>query len=257
MHRLRGRERLSSMIAAGETPLGAFITSSDPSTSVILGDVGFDFIVIDDEHGVLGARDILNHVRSAQATSMLSLVRVAAGEQRLIQAALDIGCDGVIVPKVSTADQMRRAVRASRYRGGGRGMCSVVPATRWSQDGWSDFVDTSDAQVLVIPLIETTEGCRNFAEIVAVEGVAFAFFGFADLANDLGIDMYADRDQLLPRWQELRAQASRQGVPLGVPLGAGFDGADWGTVTGDLNLLRTSAKAALADGRTRFAHVTP
>src|SRR5690349_16913919 len=136
MHRPSGRDRLTRMIAGGRTPIGAFITSSDPSTSMIMGDVGFDFVVIDDEHGVIGPRDILNHVRSAQATGMLAIQRVAGNDPRLIQRALDSGCDGIIVPKVGTAEEMRSAVRASRYERAGRGQCSVVPASRWSQDDW-------------------------------------------------------------------------------------------------------------------------
>ena len=253
MHRPSGRDRLTTMIAGGTMPIGAFITSSDPSTSMILGDVGFDFVVIDDEHGVIGARDILNHVRSAQATRMVAIQRVAANEPRLIQRALDSGCDGIIVPKVGTAEQMRSALRASSYESGGRGQCSVVPASRWSQDDWSGFVAASNSQIVVVPLIETDEGCRNFEDIATLPGVDFAFFGFADLAQDLGLDMYADRARLQPRWEELRGIADRNGVHLGVPLGAGFEGASWGTATGDLSLLRSTANVLLKEVRARVS----
>jgi 4-hydroxy-2-oxoheptanedioate aldolase len=246
------RARLSSMISRGETPLGAFITSSDPSTSMILGDLGFDFLVIDDEHGVLGPRDVLNHVRSARATGTLALQRISANETWFIQRALDGGADGIIVPKIGTAAQIERAVRAARYQSGGRGVCPVIPATNWSQDGWSEFTESSNADVVVIPLIETDEGVRNFAEIAAVDGVDFAFFGFADLSADLGLE-YGANDELQSRWNQLTAQAAAAGVHLGTPLGAGFDGAAWGSITGDLNLLRTSARDRLRGARALYA----
>jgi 4-hydroxy-2-oxoheptanedioate aldolase len=256
MRRPSIRTRLTSMISAGQTPLGAWITSSDPSTSMILGDVGFDFLVIDDEHGVLGPRDILNHVRSAWANGIPTLQRVGSNDLRSIQRALDTGSDGVIIPKVGTADDARRAVHASRYQPAGRGMCPVVPATSWSQDDWSEYVSTANAEVVVIPLIETEEGVRSFAEIATVDGIDFAFFGFADLALDLGLDMYTERDKLQPYWEEMKRVAANTGVRLGMPLGSGFEGTTWGTAAGDLNLLRTTARDVLELARERFAPTT-
>lgn len=247
------RTRLNSMITAGQTPLGAWITSSDPSTSMILGDVGFDFLVVDDEHGVLGPRDILNHVRSAWANGIPTLQRLGSNDLRSIQRALDTGSDGVIIPKIGTAEQARQAVHATRYQPAGRGMCPVVPATSWSQDGWADYVATANAEVIVIPLIETAEGIQNFAEIAAVDGIDFAFFGYADLALDLGLDMYTERDKLQPYWEKMKQVAADSGVQLGMPLGAGFEGTTWGTAAGDLNLLRMTARDVLRAARERYA----
>ncbi|MFI5621867.1 HpcH/HpaI aldolase/citrate lyase family protein [Nocardioides sp. NPDC051685] len=246
------RTKLTSMIDSGQTPLGAWITSSDPSTSMILGSVGYDFLVIDDEHGVLGPRDILNHVRSAWATGIPALQRVGANDLRSIQRALDTGADGVIVPKVGTAEQAQRAVKASRYEPAGRGMCPVVPATTWSQDNWAEYVEIANREVTVVPLIETVEGVRNFAEIAAVDGIDFAFFGYADLALDLGVDMYADRAQLEPLWEEMKQIAAGAGVRLGMPLGSGLEGTTWGTAGSDLNLLRSTARDALLAARQRY-----
>ncbi len=252
MYRPRARERMMSMISSERTPLGAWVTSTDPSTSMILGDLGFDFIVIDDEHGVLGDRDILNHVRSARATGTIALQRMGANDPRLIQRALDSGVEGIIVPKVATADQIRRTVHMSRYARGGRGQCQVVPATNWSQDGWSDFVEASNSQIIVIPLIETLEGYRNYAEIAAVDGVDFAFFGYADLALDIGIDMYTEREKLVPYWEEVKRISADAGVHVGLPLGEPFRGARWGTAAGDLNILRTSARDRLRAARELY-----
>lgn len=247
------RSKLTKMIESGRTPLGAWITSTDPSTSMILGSVGYDFLAIDDEHGVLGPRDILNHVRSAWANGIPAIQRVGANDPRTIQRALDTGADGVIVPKVNTADEARRAVQCSRYQPSGRGQCQVVPATTWSQDDWSEYVDNANREITVIPLIETAAGVENFAEIADLDGIDFAFFGYADLALDVGLNMYTELEKLAPYWEHVTSVAAAKGIKLGTPLGAGFEGTTWGTAGSDLNLLRTSAKETIRAARQRYS----
>ena len=240
------RSRFESLISEGRKPIGAFLTSSDPSTSVIFGDVGFDFVIIDGEHGALDTRDVLNHIRAARSAGCLAIVRVLHNEAALIQRAVDLGADGVIVPKVGSAGDAERALAATRYQAGGRGFCPMVPAAAWSGENWSDHAGSSNRNVILIPLIETLAGVENFGEIVAVPGIDYAFFGLGDLSQEMGIDMIGGRDQLIAQWQVLRDQADLAGVRLGSPLGFGFAGVDFGAAGGDLSLLRLAAKERLA-----------
>jgi 2-keto-3-deoxy-L-rhamnonate aldolase RhmA len=240
------RSRFESLISAGRKPVGAFLTSSDPSTSVIFGDVGFDFVIIDGEHGALDTRDVLNHIRAARSVGCLAIVRVLHNEAALIQRAVDLGADGVIVPKVGTAGDAERALAATRYQPGGRGFCPMVPAAAWSGENWSEHAGNSNGNVILIPLIETIAGVENFGEIIAVPGIDYAFFGLGDLSQEMGIDMVGGRDQLIAQWEVLRDQADLEGVRLGAPLGFGFAGVDFGAAGGDLSFLRQAAKARLA-----------
>jgi 2-keto-3-deoxy-L-rhamnonate aldolase RhmA len=188
------------------------------------------------------------HLLVAQATGLVSVVRVLENNGPLIQQALDAGAQGVLVPKVGSAEEARRAVAASKYQPGGRGMCSVVPAAGFTGAEWGAYSNEMNENVLLIPLIETQRGVENIAEICAVEGVDYIFFGLGDLSQDLGLDMIADGARLVELWEHVASVAHAHGVRAGAPLGYGFDDvADFGSLDADLATLRTAADRALAD----------
>lgn len=240
------RRTFDEIIAAGRAPLGTFVTSTDPNSTLAAGSVGFDFVVIDGEHGPLDVSHKAQHVVAARAEGVVPIVRVLENSPALIQQTLDLGAGGIIVPKVGTAEQAERAVRAARYQPGGRGLCPAVPGTRWSGHDWADQAAESNENTLVIPLVETVEGVRNARAIAAVSGVEYVFFGLADLSQDMGIDMLADGDQLIKIWTEFLADVHAGGARAGAPLGYGFTGADFGTTGSDLVSWRETCEANLA-----------
>ena len=162
------------------------MTSIDPMVTSLFGQVGYDFVIIDGEHGIFGPRDIFGHVQAAAGAGMVPLVRLPANTRPAIQQALDMGAGGVMIPKAESAVEIASAVHGSRYVPGGRGFCSSVPAVGWTRDDWSIFSSESDANITVIPLIETKAGVDAAADIASVEGIDFVFFGVADLSQDLG-----------------------------------------------------------------------
>jgi 4-hydroxy-2-oxoheptanedioate aldolase len=234
----------------GDQAAGAWVTSADSSTTAIFGEIGYDFVIIDGEHGALGVRDILQHIRAAQATGTVAIVRVLKGDPTQIQQVVDLGADGVLVPKVETADHAAACFAATQYRPGGRGFCPMVPAAGWSGENWSAHSERSNREVIFIPLIETVKGVENFEAIASVDGVEFAFFGLGDLAQDMGTDMYAGRDQLVSMWEDSRAKAQRLGVRLGAPGGVGFEGTAFTTIGGDLNYVRAMGSERIAQFRS-------
>jgi 2-keto-3-deoxy-L-rhamnonate aldolase RhmA len=233
----------------GDQAIGAWVTSADSSTTAIFGEVGYDYVIIDGEHGALGVRDILLHIRAAQATGTAAIVRVLKGDPTQIQQVVDLGADGVLVPKVESAEQAAACYAATQYRAGGRGFCPMVPAAGWTGENWTEHASRSNREVIFIPLIETVAGVENFEAIAGVEGVEFAFFGLGDLAQDMGTDMYAGRDQLLRIWDDCRGKAERVGLRLGAPGGVGFDGTSFMTIGGDLNYVRATGAERLAKYR--------
>ena len=218
---LLARAEFDRLIDAGTVSAGAFIMSTDAAVTALYADVGFDWVLIDREHN-----------------------------PTLIQQSLDAGAQGIMVPKIETGAMAERAVLASQYRKGGRGMCPVVPATNFTGEGWSAHSRTTNENVLLIPLIETMRGVENVAEICAVDGVDYLFFGLADLSQDLGIDMERDIDQLIVLWEKVATTAHEHGVRVGAPLGYGFDAlADFGSLDSDLSTLRTAAQKSIAGFR--------
>jgi 2-keto-3-deoxy-L-rhamnonate aldolase RhmA len=244
------RETFEELLSDGEKPVGSFVMSHDTAATAIFGAAGYDFVVIDREHGMMSVETMVNHVRTARAHDLVPFVRVLGNDPTLIQQALDAGAQGIIVPKVGTAEEAVRAVAAAKYAPGGRGMCPVVPGADYGTSDWSGYSNRSNHNVIVIPLIETRAGVENIEAITAVEGIDFTFFGLADLSQDLGIDMIAEADEILRHWDTVARATIANGGHPGAPLGFGFDElADWGTIDGDLALLRATAIARLVDYR--------
>ncbi|MFI5623384.1 HpcH/HpaI aldolase/citrate lyase family protein [Nocardioides sp. NPDC051685] len=243
------RARFVELNDRGEQAIGVWATSADPSTTAIFGEVGYDFVLIDGEHGALGIRDILGHIRAAQATGTVAVVRILRADPSLVQQVADLGADAILVPKIETAEQAAACFAATQYRPGGRGFCPMVPAAGWTNGAWAEHADRANRELLFIPLIETLAGVENFERIVKTEGVDFAFYGLGDLAQDMGTDMATGRDRLIEIWQDLHDKADRHGVRLGAPGGFGFDGTSFVTIGGDLNFVRSTSAEHLANAR--------
>ena len=239
----RARQAFDETIGKGGTPLGTFITSTDPNSTLAAGAAGFDFVVIDGEHGPLDVAHQAQHVTAARACGVIPVVRVLENNPVLIQRTLDFGAGGVIVPKVGTAEQAARAVHAATYEPGGRGMCPAVPGALWDMSDWAAHAADSNTNTLVIPLIETGEGIRNAKEIASVDGVEYVYFGLADLSQDIGIDMLADREKLIEMWTQFVEDVHVGGARAGAPFGYGFTGADFGTAGSDIMNWRETCAA--------------
>lgn len=243
------RARLIGMIDAGEIPVGGFVTSIDPMVTALFGHVGYDFVIIDGEHGIFGPRDVFGHVQAAAGAGVVPLVRLPTNTRAGIQQALDMGAGGVVIPKAESAAEITSAVLGSKYVPGGRGFCPSVPSAGWTREGWSEFSDNSDANAVVVPLIETKAGVEAIADIARIDGIDFIFFGVADLSQDLGIDLDADREIVLEMWSRVRDAVHAAGKKVGGPLGFHLAGADFGTGPGDLGSLRGALTAQLKDMR--------
>jgi 2-keto-3-deoxy-L-rhamnonate aldolase RhmA len=239
MAQIEPRRRFHELRAQGIAPLGMFVNSTDPATTAIAAAAGYDFVVIDREHGPADLSHASSHILAARAGGTIPLIRILEDSPRLIQQALDLGAAGVIVPKVATAQQAARAVCASRYQPGGRGMCPGVAATTWSYNSWDDYSDQSNRSVVVIPLIETRAGIANARQIAEVDGIDYLLFGLGDLTQELGLDLSRGLDQLELVWNEFADSVHAGGAWAGSTHGYGFTGYDFGTYGMDLMLLRT------------------
>jgi 2-keto-3-deoxy-L-rhamnonate aldolase RhmA len=243
----RARNTFSQLIDSGNRPNGVMIMSTDPAVMGIYGAAGYDFAVVDREHGIMDISHMLAHITMARSMGIVPFVRVLENNGPLIQQALDSGAEGIIVPKVGTAEAARRAVLATRYAPGGRGFCPVVNARNFSLRDFGSYSAEMNSNVLLLPLIETMQGVDNIDEICSVEGVDYLYFGLADLSQDLGLDMFGDAARLIELWEQVVAAARRHDVRVGAPLGYGFDPlADFGTIDADLPTLRTAAERGLA-----------
>lgn len=239
--------------SAGRTPLGIFIASTDPSTTEIAADSGFDFAVIDAEHGPLDRLTVLSHVRAAEASGIIALGRILDSSDHTIQSMLDVGLKGVVVPKVESAEQAARIVAATRYAPEGkRGMCPACHDGRYSLIDFTNRMRARNREAMAIPIIETLKGVENIEAIVAVEGMNIIHFGPGDLSADMGLNLETDAAQLQDAWIRVRDAAHAAGKTALVPASLGFEGSDAYIVPMELMILSTALTRLATDVRAEL-----
>jgi 4-hydroxy-2-oxoheptanedioate aldolase len=166
---------------------GVFAKTNDPFFVEILGKAGFDFVILDSEHGPNSPRDMYPLVLASWASGLLPVVRVGTLSETDIARALDLGIAGVQVPQLSTAAQARQAVQWSRFAPkGSRGVCRFVRAADFSLRTRDEYFRDAN-ETAVIGMVEGVAGIRNLDEILEVDGVDVLFIGPYDLSQSLGV----------------------------------------------------------------------
>ncbi len=177
--------KLRQKLAANQPVYGLWVTLESPSITEMAVGLGLDWVVIDAEHGHLDWKEIVEHVRATVRSDTVALVRVAESNVGLVKRALDIGADGVVLPWVESAEQLREAVGFAHYPPDGVRGVGAERATCWGQC-FVEHTGEANENVLVIPIIETVRGGRNVRELLRVEGVEMFFFGPADYSSSAG-----------------------------------------------------------------------
>jgi len=205
--------KFKEAIRQGDLVTGTWAQVGSPETIEILGHSGFDFLIIDTEHGSFGVETAEPLVRAADAAGVPSIVRVADKNPTLIMKALDMGAQGIMVPQVSTKEDALRAVQAAKYPPlGNRGACPSIRAGNYMVEDWPRFADRSNNDTLVFLLVEGIEGVENFEEIVSVPGVDAVLPGPFDLSMALGVGGQMDHPLVVAKMEEMVRIAQDNGV---------------------------------------------
>jgi 2-keto-3-deoxy-L-rhamnonate aldolase RhmA len=238
------RERL----LARQVLVGTFLKTPTGHGVEIIGDAGFDFVVIDQEHAPFDRASTDVALAIACARGLPALVRVAGPET--ILSVLDGGATGVLMPHVATAEQARALVAACRYRGG-RGFATTTRAGRYAAIPTWEHIDRADAGTAVIAQIEDLAALPHVDAIAAVAGLDSLFIGRGDLTA-----AFADRtsDRQVREASDAIAAAARQGgKAVSVHTGAAGEaaylaglGASVFVLSSDQGFLRQGALASLS-----------
>lgn len=247
---------LKSRMRAGSAVVGCWINLFDKLASEIVGQAGYDFAMIDLEHGpgdVMGAISVMQ----ALGPGCPALVRVPGNDPLWIKRVLDAGAEGVMVPSVNSREEAEAAAAACHYAPRGmRGMAAViVRAANYGAD-WQDYVRRIEEDVLVICQVETGTAVANAAEIAAAGDVDLLFIGPFDLSASMGYLGEPDHPEVRAAIAGVEAATKDAGKLLGgiaTPgrgaaelLDAGYDLI---LQDSDLILLRESARASAAQLR--------
>jgi len=180
--------RLKIKLAAGEPALGCSLMFPSPQIVEMLGYAGFDWILLDCEHGSLSPADVEVMSIVAAAAGITPIARPRTNSASEIQTVMDRGVLGVQVPHVNTADDARRAVNAVKF--GPSSIRSLAAGTRpdkWGFGGkMADFTAAANAETLVCVQFEHPQALDNIQSILQVDGVDVFFIGPSDLSQSMG-----------------------------------------------------------------------
>lgn len=236
--------------------VGTFIKTPTTHATEILGALGFDFVVIDEEHAPFDRAQTDVLLLAARASQVFGIVRVPSAAPAGLLSVLDCGADAVLVPHVTSAEMARGIAAACRYRGGSRGFSASPRAGRYGGLTMWEHVDAADAAVAVIAMIEDPEAVEHIDEIVAVDGLDGVFIGRGDLTVAYGAPT-RDAQVIQEAVTRIMAAAARVGKPVCLmtdSLAEAKTFADAGAsafiVASDQAFMRKAARAALAEFAT-------
>ncbi len=210
---------LATRIRQGEVLLGTFLNLGSPIATEICGSAGFDWVVIDLEHGSGTEANLIAQLQAAAATTTYALVRVESHDRSRIGHALDAGAEGIVVPRVENAEQAQMIVAATRYPpSGNRGVALMNRAAAFGMAGALALLEAEGIGVTVLQ-IESRLGLDAADEIAAVDGVDVIFLGPADLSQALGVFGRFTEPIFVEALRHLVRAASNHGKVAGVLAG--------------------------------------
>jgi 4-hydroxy-2-oxoheptanedioate aldolase len=177
-----------SRVRSGETLIGVFSDLASPLAVELCGRAGFDWAILDLEHGAATEADLLGLLYAAAATPMVPLVRVPSAERLRIGRALDLGAAGIMLPQLQSAAEVREAVRYLRYPPiGSRGVALRTRGADLGALGHGEVVQVVNERLVGIVQIEAATTVADADEIAAMDEVDVLFVGPADLTHNLRI----------------------------------------------------------------------
>src|SRR3954468_24974893 len=210
---------MKARLAAGETLFGSFLTLGSPLAAEAMGLAGWDWLLVELEHGVGHEAQLLGHVLGAQAAGVHALARVESDARSRAARVLDLGVEGVMCPQVNSADAAEAWARALHYGPAGeRGVALFHRGARFGTD--PDALRHAAERTLGIAQIESPEAVEEVEGIAAVEGIDVIFVGPSDLTYSMGIFRQFEHPEFRSAIERVVAAASAAGKPAGVFLTA-------------------------------------
>ncbi len=195
--------------------IGCFSKTSDPAFIEVMGHAGFDFVILDLEHGPNSVQTVQNLIRAAEVSGLLPIVRVKEDTPHIIGEVLDIGAAGIQVPQICNAKQMKEIVNIAKFAPlGERGVCRFVRAADYSiKDRYEYFRQANEA--LSILQLEGKEALENINSIFNADNVDIFFVGPYDLSQSLGVPGEIRHPAVISAIEEIVEKGKEKGIVIG------------------------------------------
>ncbi|MBI3586020.1 MAG: hypothetical protein HY088_02690 [Ignavibacteriales bacterium] len=181
--------KLKRALKEGKNLIGTMLVEiRQPAVMQFLANAGFDFVLIDNEHGPFNLETIAELSRAAKFVGLTPIVRVPDITYTYVTQALDSGAQGVMIPRITNVQQVKDVIQMMKYPPAGkRGTVLGRGHTEFKSGSLAEMMATANEESLLVVQIETKQALDTIEEIISVPGVDVAFIGPTDLSVALGV----------------------------------------------------------------------
>jgi 4-hydroxy-2-oxoheptanedioate aldolase len=210
-------QKIRQKWAAGDAVSGPFVQLPAPGEVEIFALAGFDFAIIDLEHGTINFETAESMMRAAHTRGAAPFARVLANRPELIGAALNIGAAGILVPHVDTPDEARAVVHAARFGPqGARGLCPFVRSADYSAAKGPAYYAEANAAIITGILLEGRSAYEAIDEFLEIDGLDLVMIAPYDLSQSLGVPGEVYHPSVIAAVEDVCARAATSGKIVGV-----------------------------------------
>lgn len=243
-------------LAAGGTVYGCFIPTVAALDVEIIAAAGFDFALLDGEHGPLSAESAYPMILAAESRGMSAFTRVGQNDRQVILKFLDIGVAGVMIPQVMTADQADQAVKATKYwPDGTRGLAGGRTYDWGLSAPATEIVPLLNARILTMIQFEHIDALPALDAILDVPGLDVLFVGPNDLAQSMGFPGQPGHPEVTKVADEVVSRATARGIPVGTT--APTAQAAQGVVSRGFRMVVANSPGMLAEAARSYLAAVP
>ena len=212
---------LKERLRNGEQVLGTMVTTfASPDIAKILQVCGFDFLIVDCEHGSFTTREVANIIAVARGIGMPALVRIPEMRREHALKFMEMGASGLLLPNTESAEQAKMLVDCTKYAPlGHRGVSLSRPHTDFMKVSGATYMPQANDETILMCQIESRKGVENVEEIIAVEGIDVAFIGPNDMTQDYGILGQFEHPEIVAAFERIVAAAQANGKWAGAHFG--------------------------------------
>ncbi len=251
------RADLRSRVLAGEPTVGAFVNLGSVVAAELVARIGFDWALIDLEHGMGTEADLHAQLLAVQGTPTSAVVRVASAERLRVGRTLDMGADGLMIPRLETADEIAETLTWMRYPPVGiRGVALGTRGGGYSEIAHGNLAATVNDRVLGVFQVESGPAVEASEATAAIDGVDVLFVGPADLSHSLGVPGRFDEPGFVAALDRVVAACRANGKAAGILLrdasgveAAFAQGFTFIGIGSDSSFLVAAGRAGLAQAR--------
>jgi 4-hydroxy-2-oxoheptanedioate aldolase len=239
-------------LQAGQPAYGVLSTSSDPQIAELFGLAGFDYYMLDAEHGLMDAAQVVDVIRVCELVHMTPMVRIGSKDPKIVLQYLDAGMMGIMMPGLETVAEIRMLIDAVKYPPVGKRGMGITRASGYVVVGNEavDYINFSNEQTMVIPQFEDAALLDHFEEMLSQPGVDAVVIGPRDLSLNMGFPDGPNHPEVQEMIDRVVALCKKTGVAAGITAGSRVDSAK--QVARGATLILAIAQLVIAAGSRDF-----